>query len=168
MPILPAHTAKHSIRHIIAAGMAVMYLTIILGPLAPFAMSHAGTATAVIRECSGDCNLCGCSPESRASNTCCCAKKRQLQAHVHEDEDSDTPDCCKKERGGAKETVIACGCPCGNGKPTTLPTGSSSEVLPFHYSKQFNPPHTATSFSSLTQRLASRHGEPPDPPPKLT
>jgi len=167
MSILSAHTARRPFRHIIAAAIMALYLAIIFSPLASFAMHSTKGAPVATRECSGDCNLCGCSSESRASNTCCCARKRQQQAHVHEDEDSDTPDCCKKEQGGAKETVIACGCPCGNGKPDTLPTGTSSELLPFHYAKQFNTLHTATSFFSLPHRLTSRHGEPPDPPPKL-
>lgn len=168
MSVLSTHTFKRPFRHITASVMTVLYLAIIFSPLASAATHSTKGAAVAIRECSGDCNLCGCSPESRASNTCCCARKRQQQAHVHGTEDTDTPDCCKKEQGGSKETVIACGCPCGNGKTDTLPTSSSSEALPFHYAKQFNTPHTATPYFSLVHRLTSRHGEPPDPPPKLT
>lgn len=147
--------------------MTALYLAMIFSPLASFALQSTGTAPVVVRECSGDCNLCGCSPESRAANTCCCARKRQQQAHVHDEEDSDTPDCCKKEQGGIKETVIACGCPCGNGEQAALSaSGGTLEVLPFHFIESFCVPHTVSTFSSLTHRLASRHGEPPDPPPQ--
>jgi hypothetical protein len=153
-------------RQLIAAGMTTLYLAIIFSPLAAFAMHSAIAAPVAGRECSGDCNICGCSPESRASNTCCCSKKRQQQAHAHEDDEDGTPDCCKK-KPVEKKTVIACGCPCGNGKPATLSSVSSSEILPFHFSEKLSIPHTDTTFPTPTHRLTSRHGEPPDPPPRF-
>jgi hypothetical protein len=161
------HTVRNTSRKVIAAGMFVLYLTLIVYPPVAYVFQGSGTVTAGVRECSGDCNICGCSPESRASHTCCCAKKRQQEAHAHQDEDSDTPDCCKKEQGGTKETVIACGCPCGSKDQTHLSTGTSSEVLPFCYSARIILPYSDTSFSNHTDRLTSRYGEPPDPPPKL-
>lgn len=166
MSRLPSHTAKPLIRHIIAAGMTVLYLAMIFSPLASFAMHSAKSTITAIRECAGDCNLCGCSPESRASNTCCCSKKRAQQAHAHEDEDNDTADCCKK-KPVEKKTVIACGCPCGGEKQAALTIVGTSEVLPFRFTEQFSIPDTKTIYSNLTHRLTSRHGEPPDPPPKL-
>jgi hypothetical protein len=154
------------IRYIIATGMTALYLAIINSPLGSFAMHSTGTTPVVIRECSGDCNLCGCSPESRASNTCCCSNKRQQQAHIHEDGEDGSADCCKK-KPVEKKTVIACGCPCGNGKQAALSASGASEILPFHFTEQFSTPHTETTFTNPTQRLTSRHGDPPDPPPKL-
>jgi hypothetical protein len=162
-----SHPANLSFRHIIAAAMMALYLTIIFSPLAPFATHSTDAAPMAIRECSGDCNLCGCSPESRAANTCCCSKKRQQQAHIHEDVEADEPECCKKERAD-KKTVIACGCPCGNGKQDALSASGISELLPFHFTEQFSIPHRYTTFSNLTKRLTSRHVNPPDPPPKLS
>jgi hypothetical protein len=153
-------------RHIIAAGMTALYLVVIFSPLASFAMHSSGSAPVVIRECSGDCNLCGCSPENRANHTCCCAKKRQQQAHIHDECEVDEPECCKKERADNK-AVIACGCPCGSGKQAALSSSGSSEVLPFHFTEQFSTHHTVTTFSNPTQHLTTRHNDPPDPPPKL-
>ena len=167
MSILTPHTSRRLFCHIIAVGMTALYLAIIFGPLASFAMHSAGAAPVIIRECSGDCNLCGCSPESRASNTCCCSKKRQQQAHIHDDTEADEPECCKKERAD-KKTVIACGCPCGNGKQAAFTTGGTSEVLPFHFTETFSIPSSDTTFSNLTHRLKTRLVEPPDPPPKFS
>ena len=167
MYIQSAHTAKSTLHHMIAAGMTALYLAIILIPLASFDMQSTNAAPVGIRECTGDCNLCGCSPESRASNTCCCSMKRQQQAQIHEDGEDSSPDCCKK-KPVEKKTVIACCCPCGNGKQTALSASGTSELLPFHFTEQFSTPHADTHFPILTHRLTSRHGEPPDPPPKLS
>ena len=78
---LAEHTAKRSLRRMIAATLTVVYLVIALSPLAPFAMYSKVVAHAVTGECSGDCDICGCSKESRANHTCCCAKKKQMHAH---------------------------------------------------------------------------------------
>jgi hypothetical protein len=166
MSTVSLNTKRHLLRHIIAAGMMALYLMAVFSPLASYAM-HGSTSVAMgIRECSGDCNLCGCSPESRASNTCCCSKKRTQQAHAHEEDRDGESDCCKKESAPQKPLIISCGCPCGSGKESALTTSSSSEVLPFHFTEQFTPLHTDTTFSNLTQHLTSRLAEPPDPPPQ--
>ena len=165
MITISTHSAKQLFRHLIAVGMVALYLAIIFSPLASFAMHPTKEVAVTGRECSGDCNLCGCSPESRASNTCCCSKKKQQQAHAHEDNEGGTADYCKK-KPVEKKTVISCGCPCGSGGQDALSASGSSEVLPFHFSESFSIPHTTTSFLSLTHRLTTRHGEPPDPPPR--
>ena len=161
------HNIKIPFRHLIAAGMAALYLTIIFSPLGQLAMHSKTVAHAVTGECVGDCDICGCSPQSRANHTCCCAKKKKQLAHVHEEGEDGTPDCCKK-KPLEKKTVIACGCPCGSGKQATLSASSTSEVLPFHFSEQFSLPHTDTTFANPTYRLTSRLGDPPEPPPKLS
>jgi hypothetical protein len=188
MSIVSLHTRRHLFRHMIAAGMAALYLVMVFSPLASFAMHGTKSGARVIRECSGDCNICGCSPESRAAHTCCCARKKQLQDHthdhdqdgasdccstkpeqharVHEDSADSTPDCCMKEAAPQDPVIISCSCPCGNGKQTALSISSSSEVLLYHFTEQFTIPHTDTTFSNLTPRLTSRLGEPPDPPPQ--
>jgi hypothetical protein len=150
----------------IATAMMVIYLVIALSPLTSLAMHSKVVAHAVAGECSGECDICGCSPESRASNTCCCSKKRQQQAHIHEEDQDNTPDCCKK-KPVKKKTIIACGCPCGGEKQSALSVSDSTEVLPFHFTEQFSTPHTETTFTNPDNRLTSRHGDPPDPPPKL-
>jgi hypothetical protein len=165
--LMPAtHTMKRPMRGIIAAALTAIYLVISLSPLASLAMHSKAVAHAVTGECSGDCDICGCSPESRASNSCCCSRKRQQQAHIHEDEHNGTPDCCKKKPVDRK-TVIVCGCPCGSGKQVALSVGGTSELLPFHFTEQSGISHTVTTFTIPDRRLTSRHGDPPDPPPKL-
>lgn len=77
--IYNSYTHQRARRSTIAGMLAVIYLLIALSPLAslaihPDSMSHNRSG-----ECSGDCNICGCSAESRASRTCCCAKKKQIQ-----------------------------------------------------------------------------------------
>ena len=167
MHILSIHTQKISSRRLVANVLTIMYMLMVLSPLASLLPPSASIAHAVTVECSGDCNICGCSLESRASNTCCCSKKRQLQAHIHEDDEDCTPDCCKK-KSVAKKTVLACGCPCGNGKQAALSTGGTSEVLPYQFTELFSLPHTDTTFTNATRRLTSRYSAPPDPPPKIS
>jgi hypothetical protein len=159
------HNRLRPTSRIIAGILTAIYLVIALSPLAPLAMHSKVVAHAVTGECSGDCDICGCSSKNRANHTCCCAKKRQLQAHVHEDHDDGTVDCCKK-KPAEKKTVIACGCPCGSGKQLALATNGTSEVLPFHFSERIGIPSTDTAFSNMPHRLISRLDEPPDPPPQ--
>ena len=85
MSTISGHSIRRPCRGIIAAVMAAVYLMILFTPLAPFAVPSAGTSGVVVRECSGDCNICGCSPESRSAGTCCCSKKQQQLAHIHDD-----------------------------------------------------------------------------------
>ncbi len=77
--IYNSHTHKRARRSIIAGILAAIYLLIALSPLASFAIYSKSMAHALTNECSGDCNICGCSAESRANRTCCCARKIQQQ-----------------------------------------------------------------------------------------
>jgi hypothetical protein len=190
----------------------MIYLVITLTPLAPFAMHSKMVAHAITGECVGDCDICGCSPESRANHTCCCAKKKQKQAGLAKliageccaPKVSDAPtavkgsccaasqtaepvvaknDCCArnkryqhdenvqesqhKEERSKNETVYKCGNPCGKGKLFALAGVGTPELLPYIYSLIIAPHHDDTHYSHLSQRRASRHADPPDPPPKL-
>ena len=160
--------AGPSFRWCSAVSLTVVYLMIVLSPLASFAMHSKTLAHAITGECSGDCNICGCSPESRANHTCCCAKKHQLQTHAHEDDDDyDALPCCKK-KPAVKQTVISCGSPCGGNKQATLTGSVTSEQLPYFFSERIVPISEATEFPSYSPNLTSRYGEPPDPPHKLS
>jgi hypothetical protein len=77
-----SHRVRRSYRKLIAVILTTIYLIIALSPLAPLAMHSKAVAHAVTGECVGDCRICGCSPEARANHTCCCAKKKLLQAGV--------------------------------------------------------------------------------------
>ncbi|BCS55338.1 hypothetical protein [Geobacter sp. SVR] len=170
-------------RHIIALGLAVIYLTITVSPLASVVMRSKTVAYAMTGECVGDCDICGCSPESRANKTCCCAIKKRMEQHRHtaeqhdssektaastdNDADKKTGKCCKKNKAGTKVTVLSCNCPCGKGK--TLATGGAgkNELVPYRFAESISPPSDYGTYHITPQRLTSRHPEPPVPPPKL-
>lgn len=203
-----AHRTRRSYHRVIAVILMTMYLIIVMKPLAPFAMHSKVVAHAVTGECVGDCDICGCSAESRANRTCCCAKKKLMQAGVAtrpKDECCPTKtestkksccatsqpvepvvtknDCCAKDKqhlhdenaqnvqhnedqSTTKTTVFKCGCPCGTGKLLALTGIGSNELIPIIINEIAEIPHVTTLFADLTHRLASRHGEPPDPPPR--
>ncbi len=89
---LPADSKKRVNRRTIAGVLTVIYVLIMFAPLAAFA-THSNIFTrAVHGECSGNCDIDGCSLESRANNTCCCAQKKQHQAGIVPK--LSTGDCC--------------------------------------------------------------------------
>ena len=148
-------------RNIVALLLTVIYSLIIMGPLAPLALKSPRVAHAVTGECSGNCDICGCSAERRASHTCCCWLKKLK----HEQEKNNVPECCRKKRN--KTPVLACNCPCGSKKLPGLPGAEKTEVLPYRFSEVIVPPNENALLSSHGKCLTDRHGDPPDPPPKL-
>lgn len=161
------HRGRNRSRIGIASVMLLTYLLVSLSPLASLVLQSKSLAHAITGECSGDCSICGCSLESRATESCCCSKKRHQQAQLHSDDDEDTPECCRKERNTHK-TIIACGSPCGSRKIIALSTSGSFEILPYRYSHFFAVPLTVTIFSNPVRQLTSRFEDPPDPPPKIS
>ena len=88
----------HTKRRVLAALLlTVVYLAVTLSPLAPLALQSPSLAHAITGECSGDCDICGCSAEARANHTCCCAQKKKHDSHDDSHDDSPLPDCCKKK-----------------------------------------------------------------------
>ena len=156
---------KRLSRQNIARILTAIYLVIAAGPLAPFAMNSKSFAHAITGECAGDCNICGCSPENRANHTCCCWKKK-LQ-HEHTEEQSATPECCKKKHQSA-EIVLSCACPCGKAKPLSLAGFEKFEQYPFRFQHQLITPPSEPLLPVVCRSLASRLGEPPDPPPIIS
>ena len=164
--------------------LLAVYLLISLSPLAPLAMHTKAVAHAVTGECAGDCNICGCSPASRANQTCCCARKnRQAQHPELARVEADEPECCRKIREEAAEpdtrdqhpeqssssvTVLKCGCPCDGGKPFSLSGIGFSELIPYVHECDSLPYAEASYHPPFNPSMASRHAEPPDPPPRLT
>jgi hypothetical protein len=145
----------------------MIYLLITISPLAPLAMQSRSVAHAVTGECSGDCDICGCSLERRTSHTCCCwQKKLKHDCARHEADESSAP-CCKKKPGG-KKVEITCNCPCGSGKHIALWGAEKIQHLPYRFTSGIPLSLENSIEPSTPDRLTSRHGEPPDPPPKLT
>ena len=158
---------KRPARNILALALTVMYLVITMSPLAPLAMHSKVIAHAVTGECSGNCDICGCSPERRANHTCCCYLKKQREQHAREERDAKVPECCKAKQTKKKETAITCNCPCGSSKQLAFSGAAKIELLPDQPAAHICPPRETPQYSSLVRRLTSRHGVPPDPPPKL-
>ncbi|HEY4743840.1 MAG TPA: hypothetical protein VIH45_04220 [Desulfuromonadaceae bacterium] len=159
---------KKPARNITALVLAGMYLAIVMGPLAPLAMHSKVVAHAVTGECSGDCDICGCSPERRANHTCCCYLKKQREAHAHDECDTRVPDCCKQKRTPKKVTTLSCNCPCNSGKQLAFSGAISTEWLPNQCATHISPTWESSQHHTLHRPLTSRYGEPPDPPPKLS
>ena len=158
----------HTKRRVLAALLlTVVYLAVTLSPLAPLALQSPSLAHAITGECSGDCDICGCSAEARANHTCCCAQKKKHDSHDDSHDDSPLPDCCKK-KAAKKVTVLKCNCPCGSGKTLALLNPVSSELLPFVFVAGELRPFTIEQYSSFPRTLSSRRSDPPEPPPRLT
>lgn len=159
-------------RSVCALTLTAVYLIIVMSPLAPLAMHSKHVAHAVTGECVGDCSICGCSEESRATGTCCCAQKRHLEAKKQASVAA-KPCCAKKPRLQEKDSpsqataVLKCGCPCGKDKIVALVGLGSLELLPTGLASGFTIPREAIRFSDLSATPVSRQADPPTPPPKL-
>jgi hypothetical protein len=164
MSMTSHHRLKLPLRSIIATTMMVLYLFISLSPLLSPALRSKTVLHALTGECSGDCNICGCSPESRAKQTCCCSKKKHLEARGRID--GSLPECCKKTPGQKEVVIASCGCPCGSGKDQVPATGKAGEILPFYFSACLATPPQETLHPQPPPPLISRVAEPPDPPPR--
>jgi hypothetical protein len=157
-----------SVRYTITLVLTMMYMAITISPLAPLALRSKVIAHAVTGECSGDCDICGCSPERRANHTCCCWQKKlqQKQKKEHDKHANHVADCCKKKQ--TSKTIMTCGCPCGNGKTVAFSGAAKLELLPYHYAEDIDPSPEDSKYHVFYRRLTTRHGESPDPPPKIS
>ena len=152
-----------SSRYITALILTVIYLLITMSPLAPLALKSPTVAHAVTGECSGDCDICGCSAERRANHTCCCWQKKLKQQHDHEHDH--LPPCCRKKHRSGKPTLTS-NCPCGSGKQIALWGAENNEQIPCQFTVGI-----PITFGNLLDgvyehRLTDRYDTPPDPPPK--
>lgn len=148
----------------IALPLMAIYITIILGPLAPLAMHSAVIAPTVIGECTGDCDACGCDPERSANHTCCCWRKK-LQHGSCEDQ-QEVASCCQKSQ--EPPPVSACSTPpCGSGKLIAFWGGESFESILHVNDADPVIIHVETLLPSPHLNLTGRYSDPPDPPPKL-
>ena len=153
-------------RYIAALLLTAVYAVIIMSQLAPFAMHSPTVAHAVTGECSGDCRICGCSPEHSANHTCCCwLKKQKDEEQKHE---AEAPAFCKKKRAAKATVTITCGCPCGSGKQLAIAGFGGSELVPFQFDGFVVKPYIITRDLPRVRRLTDRHCDPTDPPPKLS
>lgn len=145
--------------------LAIIYLLIMVSPLATLFPHSAEILLPVDGECSGDCSLCGCSPERSINRTCCCWQKRLLLC--------DLPDrvmganCCGKPSRFA-DHVVYCGIPpCGNGRDIPFSDERKFDCLLISGCANLTYPHLETPVPASPLHLIGRNADPPDPPPKL-
>ena len=148
-------------RHITALILIAIYLLIVLSPLAPLALHSPALAHALTGECAEDCRVCGCSPERSAARACCCWQKKLKKEEARKEH------CCKKKGSHSKQQSITT-CPCGSGKTIAFSGPVNDELLPYHFTALITNHHSPACGQNPPGRLADRHGDPPDPPPKLT
>ena len=166
------------------------YTVIVLSPLAPLALKSPTLAHAITGQCSGNCDICGCSPERRVAHTCCCwMKKMRAQEErakssvrccsVESKTDccssggkkSEEVHCCEKLPDGEHENVqtIVYRCsPCGTGNVFLFSGTESYQHLPYLFSENLSDPSGSMLANLHPGFLLSRYQEPPDPPPKLS
>lgn len=149
-------------RYITALVLTVIYLTITMSPLAPLALRSARLAHAITGDCSGDCNVCGCTAEQRATKTCCCQQKKKLQA-----KHTSSPGGCCQKKSVDKQPALQSSCPCGSDKQLALLNITKSELIPFDFAFGIFNQETTTKHHDHPQKLWSRFSDPPDPPPRL-
>ncbi len=185
---------EKSHRYFISLLMTTIYLLIVVSPLASLAMQSKFLTHAVTGECSGDCKIDGCSLERSAAHTCCCwQKKRNEDSKAHEhvkprccdiktaEPPKKVASCCAPrteesdiitEQASAsdstpqktKGTTISSK-PCGSGKLFALLHVETTQHLPFFYTGEILSPEQSILTAITPNRLTSRHGDPPDPPP---
>jgi len=151
-------------RRIIASGLFVVFLTITLSPLANLSMRFASVAHAVSGQCTGDCDTCGCSPERRASHTCCCWYNKLKQHDSHNEQKAD---CCKKAKK-SETAKLTSTCPCGSGKQLAFCSEQEFQIVPYHFTMEIPVPDGDSLSNEIPDRLVGRICEPPVPPPKLS
>lgn len=166
-----------------------VYAVIVLSPLASLALKSPTLAHAITGQCSGNCDICGCSAERRASKSCCCWMKNKRAEEVRARSplrscSVEKTACCssgaKKSEGvqcaemlpdGAQESppeVFYRCSPCGKGSVTFFAGTGSYQHLPYLFRENLSTPSESTLVSLHSEFFLSRYQEPPDPPPKLS
>lgn len=114
-------------------------------------------------ETNKSCSTAAASHAVEAAGSCCSkpSPKDDLENEIPPVAQADPP------AGDATPSVSISTCPCGSGKDLAFFGGERSQHMPFRYLSGI-PRQQVTQFSFLQpERLVSRSGEPPDPPPKL-
>ncbi|MHC1697045.1 MAG: hypothetical protein AB9919_03060 [Geobacteraceae bacterium] len=166
-----------------------VYTVIVLSPLAPLALKSPTLAHALTGQCSGNCDICGCSAERRVSRSCCCwmKKKRAEEAQARRSLrccSVEKTDCCSRgaqenetvhcsgtlpDRGreNQREVVYRC-CPCGKGSVSLFAGTGSYQHLPCLFRANLSEPSESRLVKFHSEIVQSRYQEPPDPPPKVS
>lgn len=154
-----------SSRTIVTVILAMSYLLIALGPIIPLVAHSHLIPHPVTGECSGDCAICGCSPERSASRTCCCWQKRLCCRRGPKQVAG--ADCCRKTKRVAKGSRGYSVPPCGSGNRFATLGGETFEQLHTGFASTVIVVLTESTTSPVYPCPAERYDDPPDPPPKL-
>lgn len=174
---------------VIALMLFAVYTVIVVSPLAPLALKSPTLAHAITGQCSGNCDICGCSAERSAAKSCCCwmKKKRAEESQVKKSlrccsvkktdccssgaKESEGVHCAEKlpdgEQENLREVVYRC-CPCGKGSVTFFAGTGSYQHLPYLFRENLSALSESTLVNFHSDFFLSRYQEPPDPPPKLS
>lgn len=95
----------------------------------------------------------------------CCSKAAEHDGH---EDQASTLTPAENSTDRVAQTVSISTCPCGSGKDLTFFGNEKTQHIPFRFLAGI-PLQLVTPLSSLQpERLTTRYGEPPDPPPKLS
>ena len=153
-------------RFIPALVLVILYVMIVMSPLAPLALRSPMIAHALTGECAGDCSLCGCSTERSVNHSCCCWQKKVQFNHEQE---QDEQDCCKKNKSDKNQiNTFISSRPCNSGKAAALVGVAHGDVFPYHFSTNQPVVWESTMIARDPEGQIDWFGEPPDHPPKIT
>lgn len=185
---------NRSPRYITSLLMTAIYLLMVFSPLAPLAMHSKRVAHVVTGECSGDCQIDGCSLEHSAAHACCCWQKKLKGTVAHADEHGMHQDvkikkggksCCastqpaghdhdsssaatETTRKETSKTTTISTAPCGSSKLFALWGTGKMSHLPYLFSGGISVQLEGSFSPSIPDKLTSRSVEPPHPPPKIS
>jgi hypothetical protein len=158
-----------------------VYSLIALSPLAPLALKSPRLAHAITGECSGDCEICGCAPERRASRTCCCWKKKLREKRMAARRTAGSPGpghgCCHKrmrygpdaeagERDAGSSVELRC-TPCGgSGKAASAASGEQHHI-PCRFVADISLPSCSQFAVHRVHFPKLPPHKPPVPPPEI-
>jgi len=116
--------------------------------------------------CYQDHQLCGCSPERIANNTCCCSKTAvsSRMAADHNEEDSMVSCCTHEQRSKTSHSLTMA--PCGSKSPLFM--ASVQDCLHRQYVGKIKSPSMGKNpFFEYPENLQTRYSDPPDRPPNI-
>lgn len=138
--------------------LTVIYLLIIMAPLAVGAMS--GSINPTITTCPCSCEICECSPSAGPGHICCGSRDSEGDGHQHEDAAGDQP--------GDQKPRLSCGNRCMGETGLFFSSTGKTEVLPYFFAAMLPDFHRQGFNASTRCDGADRQDDPPDPPPKIS